>query len=69
MANPFGDDNATYQLLINGEGQYSQSPTFLDVPRGWTVVHPADSRQACLEFVNENWKDMRPRSLIREMGG
>jgi len=69
MTNPFEDDNATYQVLVNDEGQYSLWPTFIDVPSGWTVAHPADNRQACLDFVNENWKDMRPRSLVREMGG
>ena len=69
MTNPFEDDNATYQVLINDEGQYSLWPTFIDVPAGWTVAHAADSRQACLDFVNQNWKDMRPLSLVREMGG
>jgi MbtH protein len=27
------------------------------------VIHPADSRQACLAFIESNWTDMRPKSL------
>jgi MbtH protein len=30
-------------------------------------VHKSDNRAACLEFIEQNWKDMRPRSLIERM--
>jgi MbtH protein len=66
--NPFEDDNATYLVLVNDEGQYSLWPSFADVPAGWTVAKSEDSRQACLDYVNEHWTDMRPKSLIRAMG-
>lgn len=64
MTNPFEDENGVYHVLINDEGQYSLWPSFKEVPQGWTVVHKSDSRTACLEFINQNWTDMRPRSLI-----
>ena len=67
MANPFEDENGMYVVLINGEGQYSLWPAINDVPAGWTVVHQADRRQACLDYVQENWTDMRPKSLIDAM--
>jgi hypothetical protein len=35
--------------------------------RGWTIIHKSDSRAACLEFVDKNWTDMRPNSLIKRM--
>ncbi|MGR4029499.1 MbtH family protein, partial [Bacillus sp. ZZQ-131] len=35
MTNPFENDNYTYKVLINEEGQYSLWPAFLDVPIGW----------------------------------
>ncbi len=38
-------------------------------PRGWTVAKDEDTRQACLDYINENWTDMRPKSLIEAMGG
>jgi MbtH protein len=68
VTNPFEDENGTYHVLINDEGQHSLWPSFVDVPAGWTIVHKSDSRAACLEFVNRNWTDMRPTSLIKRMG-
>jgi MbtH protein len=65
--NPFEDEDAMYYALINDEGQYSLWPVFADVPKGWEIVFGEDGRQACLDFIEENWTDMRPRSLIRQM--
>ena len=67
MTNPFEDENGTYHVLINDEGQHSLWPAFIDVPEGWTIVHKSDTRAACLEYVNQNWTDMRPNSLIKRM--
>ena len=67
MTNPFEDENGTYVVLINDEGQYSLWPDFIDVPAGWTTVYGAASRQSCLDYINQNWTDMRPRSLINMM--
>ncbi|HEY1363928.1 MAG TPA: MbtH family protein, partial [Xanthobacteraceae bacterium] len=52
MTNPFEDENGTYHVLINDEGQHSLWPTFVDVPQGWTIIHKSDTRAACLEFIN-----------------
>jgi MbtH protein len=65
--NPFEDEDGEYFSLINDEGQYSLWPTFADVPDGWQVAHGADTRSACLEYIEANWTDMRPRSLIEAM--
>jgi MbtH protein len=65
--NPFEDEDGRYLALINDEGQYSLWPAFADVPDGWTVAHDEDTRQACLDYIEENWADMRPKSLIEEM--
>jgi MbtH protein len=67
VTNPFEDENGIYHVLVNDEGQHSLWPTFIEVPEGWTIVHKEDSRAACLEFINRNWTDMRPNSLIRSM--
>jgi MbtH protein len=63
MTNPFDDETGIHIVLRNEEEQYSLWPAFIDVPAGWQVVHPADSRKACLEFVDSNWTDMRPKTL------
>ncbi len=67
MTNPFEDEDAVYHVLINDEGQYSLWPTFVAVPDGWMIVHASDSRAACLDYINKNWTDMRPRSLVEQM--
>jgi MbtH protein len=67
--NPFEDEDGVYLVLVNDEGQHCIWPSFADVPDGWTVAHQEDTRAACLEFIEENWTDMRPKSLIEEMEG
>ena len=67
MTNPFEDENASYHVLVNDEGQHSLWPSFKEVPPGWTIVLRSDTRAACLAYINENWTDMRPKSLIRRM--
>ncbi|KQW16642.1 MbtH family protein [Streptomyces sp. Root369] len=67
MANPFENDEASYFVLVNDEGQHSLWPAFAEVPAGWRTVHGEDTRAACLAYVEENWTDMRPLSLVRAM--
>jgi MbtH protein len=65
--NPFEDEDASYFVLINDEGQHSLWPVFADVPAGWEIIFRGDKRQACLDFIEKNWTDMRPKSLIAHM--
>jgi MbtH protein len=67
MSNPFDDPDGRFYVLINDEGQNSLWPDFADVPPGWTVVFGVADRDACLDHVNANWTDMRPRSLVEQM--
>ena len=67
MTNPFDDPEAPYRVLINDERQYSLWPAFADVPAGWTVAREPGSRADALAFVEQNWTDMRPRSLADQM--
>ncbi|MFC9859164.1 MULTISPECIES: MbtH family protein [unclassified Streptomyces] len=64
MANPFEDADSTYMVLVNSEGQHSLWPASIDVPAGWEIVLPESGRDACLSYVDEQWTDMRPKSLI-----
>ena len=68
MTNPFEDPDASYVVLVNDEEQYSLWPVFVAVPDGWQVIFGAAVRQECLDFIEESWRDMRPRSLIEAMG-
>ncbi len=63
--NPFDDPDGTFVVLVNDEDQHSLWLATLAVPAGWRVVHGPDGRQACLDYVEANWTDIRPRSARR----
>lgn len=67
MSNPFDDDSGRFYALVNDEGQFSLWPTFAEVPSGWRIAFGEDTRQACLDHIEANWTDLRPRSLVRAM--
>ncbi|WP_040774200.1 MbtH family protein [Nocardia pneumoniae] len=64
MNNPFDDDDAKFYVLINEEGEHSLWPVFAAVPGGWAVAYGAANRKSCLQYVENHWLDMRPKSLI-----
>ncbi|WP_031470158.1 MbtH family protein [Sciscionella sediminilitoris] len=67
--NPFEDPDGRYLVLINDELQYSLWPSFVEVPDGWKVVLEETDRQSALDYIEENWTDMRPKSLADAMDG
>ncbi|MET8560130.1 MbtH family protein [Streptomyces flaveolus] len=67
MSNPFDDTDGSYLVLCNEEGQHSLWPADLDVPGGWSTVHGPTGHASCVEYVEEHWVDMRPRSLVAAM--
>ncbi|WP_028936985.1 MbtH family protein [Pseudonocardia spinosispora] len=66
--NPFDDVDGTFRVLVNGEEQYSLWPDFAEVPGGWDTVFGPGDRAACLEYVERNWTDLRPRGLREHLG-
>lgn len=61
------NDDSTYQVLVNDEGQYSLWPSGHEVPAGWQPDGTTGSRDECSAHVDEVWTDMRPRSLREHM--
>lgn len=61
--NPFDDDSGTFFVLVNDDEQHSLWPAFADVPAGWHVVFGEAGCAACLDYVEQNWTDIRPKSL------
>ena len=61
--NPFDDEDGTFSVLVNAEGQHSLWPAFAAVPAGWTVVLADTDRTSCLEHIEREWTDLRPLSL------
>lgn len=66
MSNPFDDPDGRFFVLVNDEGQHSLWPSFVQVPDGWRIALEETSRQACVDYIEENWDDMRPNSLKLE---
>ncbi|TGD89790.1 MbtH family protein [Mycolicibacterium sp. CH28] len=69
-SNPFDDPDGRFYVLVNDEEQHSLWPTFTAVPAGWSIVFggpDGTDRDSALRYVDENWTDMRPRSLREHM--
>ncbi|OZV77376.1 MbtH family protein [Micromonospora echinospora] len=60
--NLFDDPEGRFLVIVNGEEQHSLWPAAVAVPSGWRVVHDTDSRQACLDYIETSWADIRPLS-------
>ncbi|MFF3257445.1 MbtH family protein [Actinacidiphila glaucinigra] len=69
MTNPFEDQDAQYLVLVNAERQYSLWPMFVEVPDGWEIAFGEAPRQDCLDYIEQTWTDMRPKSLVDAMDG
>jgi MbtH protein len=67
MSNPFEQSDSEYFALVNPEGQYSLWPAHISIPDGWRLAHAKGTREECVQYIENNWKDMRPLSLIKEM--
>ena len=52
-----------FRVVVNDEGQHSLWPTALVVPHGWTVTSGPGSREECVERIEADWPDIRPRGL------
>ena len=61
--NPFDDESGSFFVLVNDEEQHSLWPSFADLPDGWRVAFGEADRAACLEFIEQNWTDIRPMTL------
>ncbi|MFE0190630.1 MbtH family protein [Streptomyces sp. NPDC058989] len=68
MSNPFDAEDGSFHVLINEEGQHSLWPAFAEVPAGWSITFGEADRAACLEYVDTNWTDLRPKSLVEATG-
>jgi uncharacterized protein YbdZ (MbtH family) len=61
--NPFDDESGRFRVLVNDEEQHSLWPSFADVPAGWRVLYGEADRAACLDYIDQNWTNIRPKSL------
>jgi MbtH protein len=67
MSNPFDDEGGMFLVLTNAEGQHALWPHDIDVPAGWSVVSGPAPHADCVTYVDRQWTDLRPASLVRWM--
>jgi len=56
-----------YIVLVNDEEQHSLWPKDKEVPAGWRQVGPVGSKEDCMAYVDEAWKDITPLSSRRSV--
>lgn len=61
------ENEPLYEVVVNHEEQYSIWPAGRELPLGWQTVGKRGSKQACLDYIEEVWTDMRPLSLRKKM--
>ena len=57
------DETTVYKVVVNHEEQYSIWPADREIPVGWRDAGKSGTKQACLDYIQEVWTDMRPLSL------
>jgi MbtH protein len=53
----------SHYVVVNDEEQYSIWPSDRPVPAGWQTVGEPRPEEACLDWIETHWTDMRPRSV------
>lgn len=56
-----------FRVVVNDEEQYSLWPHSRELPVGWNEVGKIGGRSECLAYIEQVWRDMRPRSLRDRM--
>jgi MbtH protein len=52
-----------FLVVVNHEEQYSIWPAARELPSGWDAVGAPALKDECLDRIEEQWTDMRPRSV------
>ena len=65
----FEQENTEFIVLQNHENQYSLWPKWKSIPGGWKSVGIEGNKQQCIDYIDREWTDMRPKSLTEFMQG
>lgn len=57
------EDTRRFVVVRNDEEQYSIWEEGRDIPLGWTALDVAGTKDACLDYIERHWTDIRPRSV------
>lgn len=64
MTNPFENEGGNFFVLKNHENQFSLWPEKIAIPEGWNAVCGPIVKAECLAFIEREWVDMRPKTLV-----
>ena len=67
MSSDEREDTRTYKVVLNHEEQYSIWPAERANPPGWNDDGKSGTKKECLDYIEEHWTDMRPKSLVDQM--
>lgn len=56
-----------YEVVVNGEEQYSIWLVGQAIPVGWRTVGVSGNKPHCLDWIEQHWTDMRPLSVRRRL--
>ncbi|SOJ55237.1 Enterobactin biosynthesis protein YbdZ [Mycobacterium simulans] len=65
--NPFDDDNDTFFVFVSDEEEHSLLPVFAEVPDGWRMACGEATRTEYMDYIDQNWADIRPKSLREKL--
>lgn len=61
------EEKRLYKVVVNHEGQYSIWFAEKENALGWNDEGKVGVKQACLDYIETVWVDMRPLSLRKYM--
>jgi hypothetical protein len=63
--NPFDDDESSYYGWPITRSSTACGPPLPMFQPGWRVVYGEADPAACLDYIEQNWTDIQPKSLAR----
>lgn len=63
----WNQEDLLYRVVVNHEEQYSIWPDNRENARGWRDAGKRGTREECLAYIEQVWKDMRPLSVREAM--
>lgn len=54
-----------FRVVVNDDDQYALWPLYRDGAPGWRDTGVSGSREQCLAYVTQVWRDLRPKRLRR----
>jgi MbtH protein len=54
-----------FNVVVNDKGQYSILPERNEPPLGWRKVGKSGLQAECLEYIDQVWTDLRPKTVAK----